>query len=78
MTVQLYVVMGDNTLWDDLVCAQSGEAAVNYIIKNALLKLSAKPATPMQVAMFKDNGHEVIGESDDLAEWQANEKLSEN
>ena len=78
MAVQLYVVMSDNTLWDDLVCAKSSEAAVDYVIKNVQKKPSAKLATPMQAAMFKDNGHEVIGESDDLAEWQANEKLNEN
>ena len=78
MTVRLYVVMGDNQLWDDLVCAQSADAAVSYVIKSGLMKLSAKPASPMQVAMFKDNGHAVLGESADLAEWQATEKLNEN
>lgn len=67
MTVRLYVVMGDNQLWDDLVCAQSADAAVSYVIKSGLMKLSAKPASPMQVAMFKDNGHEVLGEAADLA-----------
>ena len=78
MAVHLYVVAGENKLWDYLVCAQSAEAAVNYVRKNELLKLAAKPATPMQVAMFKDNGHEVLGETEDLAAWQANEKINEN
>ena len=77
MSVRLYVVMGENNIWDDLVCAKSGEDAVNYVIKSGLMKLSAKPATPMQVAMFQDNGHEVLGEATDLAEWQANEKPHE-
>ena len=76
MSVNLYVVMGNNQLWDYLVCAKNGEAAVNYVIKSGLLKLSAKPATPMEVEMFQDNGHEVLGEAADLAEWQANEKLT--
>ena len=73
MPVHLYVVTSDSAIWDDLVCAKSGDDAVNYIIKSGLMKFSAKPATPMQVAMFKDNGHEVIGDADDLAELQANE-----
>ena len=73
MTVQLYVVMSDNSLWDYLVCAKSAEDAVNYVVKNVLTKPSAKPATPMQVAMFEDNSREVLGEADDLAEWHANE-----
>ena len=67
MAVRLYVVSGENRLWDDLVCAQSADAAVSYVIKSGLMKLSAKPASPMQVAMFKDNGHEVLGEAADLA-----------
>ena len=78
MAVHLYVVAGENKLWDYLVCAKSAEAAVNYIRKNELLKLSAKPASPMQVAMFKDNGQEVLGDSADLAEWQAHEKLNDD
>ena len=79
MSVQLYVVMGDNQLWDYLVCAKNGEAAVNYVIKSGLMKLSAKPATPMQVTMLKDNKQAVLlGEAADLEEWQANEKLTEN
>ena len=78
MAAHLFVVMGDNTLWDYLVCAKSGEDAVNYVVKNKLMQLSVKPATQIDVAMFKDNGHEVLGESEDLAEWQANEKLNEN
>ena len=78
MTARLYVVMGENNLWDYLVCAQSGAAAVNYVVKHVKMDLYAKPATPMQVSMFKDNGHEVLGEAADLAEWQANEKLTEN
>ena len=69
MTVSLYVVMGENNLWDYLVCAKSGEDAVRYVVKNALLKLRVKPATPMDVAMFKDNGHEVLGEANDLDEF---------
>ena len=77
MTARLYVVAGENNLWDYLVCAQSAEAAVGYVRKNELLKLSAKPATPMQMVMFKDNGHEVLGEKEDLAAWQSNEKLNE-
>ena len=76
MAVQLYVVMSDNTLWDYLVCAKSAEDAVDYVIKSGLMKCSAKPATPMVVAMFIDNDHEVLGEAEDLAEWQANEKLT--
>ena len=79
MAVRLYVVMGENNLWDYLVCAKSGEAAVDYVVKNVTMQLTAKPATPMQVAMFKDNNHQaVLGEAADLAEWQANEKLNEN
>ena len=79
MSVQLYVVMGDNQLWDYLVCAKSAEDAVNYVIKSSLMKLSAKPATPMQVTMLKDNKQAVLlGEAADLEEWQANEKLTEN
>ena len=78
MAVRLYVVIGENNLWDYLVCAKSGKDAVNYVVKNKLMQLSAKPATPMQVAMFKDNGHEVLGEAADLAAWQADEKLNEN
>ena len=69
MAVHLYVVAGENKLWDYLVCAKSAEAAVNYVRKNELSELSAKPATPMQVAMFKDNGHEVLGEPNDLDEF---------
>ena len=78
MAVRLYVVMGENNLWDYLVCAKSGEAAVNYIIKNALFNLTAKLATPMDAAMFENNGQAVLGELADLTEWQANEKLNEN
>ena len=78
MTVRLYVVMSDNSLWDYLVCAKSGEAAVDYIIKNVQTKPIAKLATPMEVAMLKDNGREMLGEEADLAECQANEKLNEN
>ena len=79
MTARLYVVMGENNLWDYLVCAQSADAAVNYVIKSSLMELSAKPATTMQVAMFKDNKQAVLlGDAADLAEWQANEKLNEN
>ena len=78
MAVRLYVVSGENRLWDGLVCAQSADAAVNYVKKHELLQLSAKPASPMQVAMFTDNGHSVLGETADLAEWQAAEKLNEN
>ena len=74
MAVQLYVVMGDNTLWDYLVCAKSGEDAVDYVVKNKLMQVSAKLATPMQVAMFKDNNQAVLGDAADLEEWQANEK----
>ena len=79
MAVRLYVVMGENILWDYLVCAKSADAAVNYVIKSSLMKLSAKPATPMQVTMFMDNKQAVLlGDAADLAEWQANEKLTEN
>ena len=79
MTVRLYLVMGEETLLDYLVCAKSAEDAVNYVVKNVKPKFMAKPATPMQVAMFKDNNHQaVLGEEADLAEWQANEKPTEN
>ena len=78
MSVHLYVVMSDNSLWDYLVCAKSGEDAVDYVIKNVQTKPSAKIATPMEVAMLKDNGREVLGESADLAAWQENERLTEN
>ena len=78
MTVRLYVVMGENTLWDYLVCAKNDEAAVDYVLKNVAIKRIAKLATPMQVAMYQDNNKAVIGESADLAEWQATEKLNEN
>ena len=77
MTAQLYVVMGDNTVWDYLVCAKSADDAVDYVIKNALSKLTAEPATPIYVEMFENNGQSVLGEAEDLAEWQANEKPNE-
>ena len=67
MTARLYVVMGENNLWDYLVCAKSSEDAVDYVVKNKLMRLSVKPATQIDVAMFKDNGHEVLGEAADLA-----------
>ena len=78
MAVRLYLVMGDETLLDYLVCAKTADDAVNYVVKNVKMKFMAKPATPMQVAMFKDNNHQaILGEAADLAEWQAHEKLNE-
>ena len=46
---------------------------MNYVAKSVLMKLSAKPATPVDVLQSKKYGEDVIGEAADLAEWQKNE-----
>ena len=67
MTVRLYVVSDAKTAVDYLVCAKTSSGAMNYIAKNVLMGLSAKSASAMGVLLCSKNGHEVLGEKDDLA-----------
>lgn len=63
MSARLYVVTDDSTESEYLVCAKTKNGAMDYIAQNVLMRLSAKPATPIDVLK---TGSAVMGEADDL------------
>lgn len=67
MSVRLYVVTDAKTGISNLVCARTRSSALNFLAKNVLMQLSAKPATPIDVLLSKKDGGSVLGEDDDLA-----------
>ena len=66
MSARLYVVTDAKTGISHLVCAKTRNNAINYLAKSVLMRLTAKPATPIQVLLSKKDGEAVLGEEADL------------
>ena len=66
MTVRLYVVTDEQTAHDYLVCAKNRNGAMKYVAQNVLMKLSAKPALPIDALISQKNGEAVLGKAEDL------------
>ena len=66
MTARLYVVTDAKTGISHLVCAKTRNNAINFLAKNVLMQLTAKPAKPIEVLLSKKDGGSVLGEEADL------------
>ena len=66
MSARLYVVTDAKTGISHLVCARTRSGALNFLAKNVLMQLTAKPAKPIEVLLSKKDGFAVLGEESDL------------